>query len=58
MSKNFKPNEVISMIQQKVKLKKDMKEFKTNGEERKAQIVSQKITQIEEKLHSRPLSKH
>ena len=39
MSKNFKPNEVISMIQQKVKLKKDMKEFKTNGEERKAQIV-------------------
>jgi len=58
MSKNFKPNEVISMIQQKVKLKKDMKEFKTNGEERKAQIVSQKITQIEEKLHSRPLSKN
>ena len=58
MSKNFKPNEVISMIQQKVKLKKDMIEFKTNGEERKAQIVSQKITQIEEKLHSRPLSKN
>ena len=58
MSKNFKPNEVISMIQQKVELKKDMKEFKTNGEERKAQIVSQKITQIEEKLHSRPLSKN
>ena len=58
MSKNFKPNEVISMIQQKVKLKKDMKEFKTNGEERKAQIVSQKITQIEDKLHSRPLSKN
>ena len=58
MSKNFKPNEVISIIKQKVKLKKDMKEFKTNGEERKAQIVSQKITQIEEKLHSRPLSKN
>tara|TARA_Y100000114_G_C11727480_1_gene311738 strand:- start:534 stop:710 length:177 start_codon:yes stop_codon:yes gene_type:complete len=58
MSKNFKPNEVISMIQQKVKLKRDMKEFKSNGEERKAQIVSQKITQIEEKLHSRPLSKN
>ena len=58
MSKNFKPNEVISMIQQKVKLKKDMKEFKTNVEERKSQIVSQKITQIEEKLHSRPLSKN
>jgi len=58
MSKNFKPNEVISMIQQKVKLKRDMKKFKSNGEERKAQIVSQKITQIEEKLHSRPLSKN
>tara|TARA_B100000941_G_C28479874_1_gene541492 strand:+ start:1278 stop:1454 length:177 start_codon:yes stop_codon:yes gene_type:complete len=58
MSKNFKPNEVISMIQKKVQLKKDMKEFKSNGEEKKAQIVSQKITQIEEKLHSRPLSKN
>ena len=58
MNKNFKPNEVISMIQKKVKLKKDMKEFKSNGEEKKAQIVSQKITQIEEKLHSRPLSKN
>lgn len=58
MSKNFKPNEVISMIQQKVQLKRDMKEFKSNGEERKAQIISQKITQIEEKLHSRPLSKN
>ena len=58
MNKNFKPNEVISMIQKKVQLKKDMKEFKSNGEEKKAQIVSQKITQIEEKLHSRPLSKN
>ena len=48
MNKNFKPNEVISMIQKKVKLKKDMKEFKSNGEETKAKIVSQKITQLEE----------
>jgi len=58
MNKNFRPDEVISMIQKKVKLKRDMKEFKSNGEETKAQIVSQKITQIEEKLHSRPLSKN
>ena len=58
MNKNFKPNEVISMIQKKVQLKKDMKEFKSNGEETKAKIVSQKINQIEEKLHSRPLSKN
>lgn len=58
MTKNLKPDEVIGMIQKKVQLKKDLKELKTNGEERKAELLSQKISQIEDKLHSRPLSKN
>ena len=56
--RNLKSNEVISLISQKVQLKRELRSFKQNGEKRKAEIVSQKITQIEEKLHSRPLSKN
>ena len=56
--KNLKSNEVINLISQKVALKKELRSFKQNGENRKAEIVSQKITQIEEKLHSRPLAKN
>ena len=56
--KNLKSNEVINLISQKVQLKTELRSFKQNGENRKAEIVSQKITQIEEKLHSRPLAKN
>ena len=56
--KNLKSNEVISLISQKVQLKRELRSFKQNGENRKAEIVSQKISQIEEKLHSRPLAKN
>ena len=56
--KNLKSNEVINRISQKVQLKRELRSFKQNGENRKAEIVSQKITQIEEKLHSRPLAKN
>jgi|TARA_Y100000114_G_C11550270_1_gene226829 hypothetical protein len=56
--KNLKSNEVINLISQKVALKRELRSFKQNGENRKAEIVSQKITQIEEKLHSRPLAKN
>ena len=56
--KNLKSNEVINLISQKVALKKELRSFKQNGENRKAEIVSQKITQIEDKLHSRPLAKN
>ncbi len=56
--KNLKSNEVINLISQKVQLKRELRSFKQNGENRKAEIVSQKITQIEEKLHSRPLAKN
>jgi hypothetical protein len=56
--KNLKSNEVINLISQKVQLKRELRSFKQNGESRKAEIVSHKINQIEEKLHSRPLAKN
>ena len=56
--KNLKSNEVINLISQKVQLKRELRSFKQNGEERKVEIVSQKIAQIEDKLHSSPLSKN
>tara|TARA_B100000900_G_scaffold260327_1_gene221895 strand:+ start:2447 stop:2623 length:177 start_codon:yes stop_codon:yes gene_type:complete len=58
MNKNLKPDEVIGMIQKKVLLKKELKDMKSNGEDKKAEVVSLKIEQIDEKLHSRPLSKN
>ena len=58
MTKNLKPDEVIGMIQKKIKLKKDLRELKSNGEDRKAELLSLKIGQLEDKLHSRPLSKN
>ena len=58
MTKNFKPDEVIGMIQKKVQLKRDLKELKSAGEDRKAELLTMKFSQIEEKLHSRPLSKN
>tara|TARA_B100001113_G_scaffold257290_1_gene212514 strand:+ start:278 stop:454 length:177 start_codon:yes stop_codon:yes gene_type:complete len=58
MTKNFKPDEVIGMIQKKVLLKKSLKELKSNGEDKKAEVVQLKISQIDDELHSRPLSKN
>ena len=58
MNKNLKPDEVIGMIQKKVQLKRELKTMKSNGEDKKAEVVSLKIEQIDEKLHSRPLSKN
>ena len=46
------------MIQKKVQLKKDLKELKSAGNNKKAELLTMKISQIEEKLHSRPLSKN
>lgn len=56
--RNLKSNEVIDLISQKVQLKRELRSFKQNGEKRKVEIISQKIAQIEDKLHSRPLSKN
>jgi hypothetical protein len=58
VTKNLKPEEVISLISMKVQLKKDLKEFKSNGDERKAEIIAMKIQQLDTKLHSRPLAKN
>lgn len=56
--KNLKSNEVINLISQKVKLKRELRSFKQSGDNRKAEVVLLKIDQINEKLHSRPLSKN
>ena len=58
MTKNFKPDEVIGMIQKKVLLKKSLKELKSSGENKKAEVVELKISQLDDELHSRPLSKN
>ncbi len=58
MTKNLKPAEVISTLQKKVQMKKDIKELKLNGEIKKAEMLQKKVSQLEEKLHSRPLSKN
>ena len=58
MTKNLKPAEVISTLQQKVQLKRDIKELKLQGNNKKAEILMQKVSQLEQKLKSRPLSKN
>ena len=55
MTKNLKPKEVLSVLQKKVQLKRDIKELKSVGETKKAEILMKKVSQLEEKLHSRPL---
>ena len=55
--KTLKSDEVIATITYKIELKKKLKEAKTNGEERKVQLIQLKINQLVDKLHSSPLSK-
>ena len=57
-TKNLTSEEVISMITYKVALKKDLREFRKNVDDRKADIIALKIEQLETKLHSRPLAKN
>jgi len=56
--KNLKSTEVIDIISTKVQLKKDLRLAKKEGRDRQAQMISLKIDQLEEKLHSSPLSKN
>jgi len=58
ITKNIKSDEVIELITYKVQLKKAMREFRKNGENRKADVIALKIEQLETKLHSRPLAKN
>jgi hypothetical protein len=57
MKKNLKPDEVISVLQKKVQLKRDIKELKSLGETKKAETLMRKVSQLDDKLHSRPLAK-
>jgi hypothetical protein len=57
VNKTLKSDEVIETITHKIALKKKLKEAKINGEERKVQLIQLKINQLEDKLHSSPLSK-
>lgn len=56
--KNLKSNEVIHLIQRKVSLKKQLREFKANGEEQKTKMIELLIQDIEDQLQKRPLSKN
>tara|TARA_B100001939_G_scaffold346304_1_gene364805 strand:- start:587 stop:760 length:174 start_codon:yes stop_codon:yes gene_type:complete len=56
--KNLKQSEVIDIITKKVQYKKDLRNLKKTGELRKAEMLQLKIDSLEEKLHSRPLSKN
>tara|TARA_Y100000592_G_C5242925_1_gene209172 strand:+ start:336 stop:512 length:177 start_codon:yes stop_codon:yes gene_type:complete len=58
MTKNLKSSEVIDIIQKKVTLKKELKELKSSGQSKKAQMLLLKIDQLDDELHSRPLSKN
>lgn len=58
MNKNLKSSEVIEIIQKKVTLKKELKELKSSGQTKKAQMLLLKIDQLDDELHSRPLSKN
>ena len=58
MNKNLKSSEVIEIIQKKVTLKKELKELKSSGQTKKAQMLLLKIDQLDDELRSRPLSKN
>ena len=46
MTKNLKPQEVLSVLQKKVQLKRDIKELKSVGETKKAEILKKKVSRI------------
>jgi len=57
VGKTLKSDEVIESITYKIQLKKDLRQAKSKGDLRKADLIQLKINQIEEKLKSSPLSK-
>ena len=56
--KNLKSTEVIDIISKKVQLKKDLRVAKKEGRDRQAEFITAKISQLDEKLSSSPLSKN
>ena len=57
MAKNIKSEEVINMISKKISLKQELRVAKKESDESKTKEINQKISKIESKLHSTPLSK-
>ena len=55
--KTLKSDEVIELITYKLQLKKTLRDLKKSGNLKQANIIQLKLKQIEEKLHSSPLSK-
>jgi|TARA_X000001036_G_C20076361_1_gene561249 hypothetical protein len=57
MAKNLKSEEVISMISKKISLKKELRTAKKESDDNEIDKITKKISKIETKLHSTPLSK-
>ena len=57
MKKNLKSEEVISMISKKISLKKELRTAKKESDDNEIDKITKKISKIETKLHSTPLSK-
>ena len=57
MAKNLKSEEVISMISKKISLKKELHTDKKESDDNEIDKITKKISKIETKLHSTPLSK-
>ena len=55
--KTLKSDEVSELITYKIQLKKTLRDLKKSGNLKQANIIQLKLKQIEEKLHSSPLSK-
>ena len=55
--KTLKSDEVLELITYKIQLKKTLRDLKKSGNLKQANIIQLKLKQIEEKLHSSPLSK-
>ena len=57
MKKYLQSNEVIESISKKIDLKQQLRDAKKSHDDVQIEKLSQKISKIEDKLHSRPLSK-
>ena len=55
--KTLKSDEVIELITYKIQLKKSLRDLKKSGNLKQADMIQLKLKQVEEKLHSSPLSK-
>jgi hypothetical protein len=57
MTTNLKSTDVISAIEEKIALKKKLREAKRKHDDSASKKLSKKIDKIDDKLHSTPLSK-